>query len=202
MNSPFYSRRNLVSLVTWQDRSAVVKRFSHTEDWAREVMLYRLLGQRLPHPDILCARPGLLVTEYCPFPSLLETLEAQERTGFSPEPWQGLAAWLQQCHRLCGQLPADGNLRNFLWDGARGRVVGLDFEEYRLMTLPTCAAGVIAFLLTYTPADTPVKGQAARLLARELHAEDTAVLTARAALLRRRCAGAVLIRDFDVPSPY
>ena len=58
-------------------------------------------------------------------------LEEQERSGFSPVPWRALAAWLRRCGALCGQLPLDGNLRNFLWDGQQ--VLGLDLESFRAL---------------------------------------------------------------------
>ena len=90
-------------------------------------------------------------------------LEEQERSGFSPVPWRALAAWLRRCGALCGQLPLDGNLRNFLWDGQQ--VLGLDLESFRAVSPAECGAAVAAALLTYKPADTAVKRAAAALLA-------------------------------------
>lgn len=181
---PFFSRRNQVYPVLWRGRCAVEKHFFSLEDWRREDALYALLGDLLPLPELLERRPGCLTLAFCSAPTLLAVMEEQERSGFSPVPWRALAAWLRRCAALCGQLPLDGNLRNFLWDGQQ--VLGLDLESFRAVSPAECGAAVAAALLTYKPADTVVKQAAAALLAAELEISDHAIAAAREALAARR----------------
>ena len=170
---PFYSRRNQVYPVLWRGRGAVEKHFAQMDDWQRESELYAEQGGSLPLPKVLFQRPGLLVLEYRPEPTLLAELERQEEDGFQPLPWRSLAAWLRQCHRLSGRLPEEGNLRNFLWSPSDGQVIGLDLEGYRPGTLELCGARLMAAMLSYTPENTAVKRQAARVLAAELSVPDS-----------------------------
>lgn len=183
---PFFSRRNQVYPVLRQDRPAVEKHFSHMEDWERETRLYQVLGGALPHPAVLHTEPGLLVTEYCPHPSLLDVLERQERGGFSPAPWAALADWLRRCFQICGQLPAEGNLRNFLWDAGGESILGLDFESFRPCPPEESAAELSAALLAYDPAGTPVKRQAAGLLVQAFRVPEETLADARLRLRLRR----------------
>ena len=185
-NSAFFSRRNQVYPVLWRGRPSVEKHFTVLDDWHLETALYAGLDGRLLLVPVLYQRPGLLVTEYVPCPTLLEVLEAQERTGFSPEPWLGLAAWLTRCRRLCGRLPREGNLRNFLWDGFTGRILGLDLEDFRALPLSSCGAAITASLLSYEPADTWVKERAAALLTREMGVPESTLAEARRQLWERR----------------
>lgn len=181
---PFFSRRNQVYPVLWQGRAAVEKHFPFPEDWERESALYTALENRLPLPEVLERRPGCLTLALCPATTLLAVLEAQESSGFDPAPWLALAAWLRRCGELCGQLPPDGNLRNFLWDGRQ--VLGLDLEGFQAVPLQACGAASAAALLAYAPAGTPVKRAAAALLAAELEVPDRAVDAAAALFVRRR----------------
>lgn len=181
---PFFSRRNQVYPVLWQGRRAVEKHFVSPEDWSRETELYMLLQGVLPLPKVLEQRPGCLTLEFCPAPTLLDVLEEQEAFGFSPLPWQTLAAWLGQCHSLCGRLPLDGNLRNFLWDGQQ--ILGLDLESFRTAVPSECGAGVIAALLGYEPAGSLAKERAAALLAAEMGVSNSAIAAAQEALTLRR----------------
>ncbi len=181
---PFYSKRNQVYPIIWNGRGAVEKHFGNLNDWEREKTLYQTLP--LPHPDLLEIRRGVLVTAYCHFPTLLEELEAQEQNGFSAEPWEALALWLSECGRVQGGLPTEGNLRNFLWDAQNKVVLGIDFEGYRPRLLSDSAASLIAALLEYTPTDTPVKRQAAELLAVRLRVPAEKTASARSRLKSSR----------------
>lgn len=183
---PFYSRRNQVYAALWNGRAAVEKHFTHDADWRRESGCYAALSGHVPIPRVLASRPGLLITEYCPRPTLLAVLEEQERTGSSPEPWRALAEWLIQCHRQCGMLPVDGSLRNFLWDARLGVVIGLDLEGYQPRSLPSCGAELAAMILAYSPEDTPAKRRAAGLVSAALEVPDRAVTDARRRLMSRR----------------
>lgn len=191
---PFYSKRNQVYPALRQGRAAVEKHFSRPDDWQKERELYAALGGRVPLPEVLGAEPGLLVLEYRNAPTLLSELERQERDGFDAAPWQGLAAWLGLCHGLCGQLPQEGNLRNFLWDGRTKQIIGLDLEGYGPDHLEPCGARLIAALLSYDPADTATKRLAADVLARELSVPNDLVREARRTLSVHR-------QGRDTPKP-
>lgn len=183
---PFYSKRNQVYPVLWQGRAAVKKNFSHLADWQREIALYRALEGRLPLPKVLFSENGKLVTEYCPLPTLLAELERQEGHGFDPAPWQALADWLNQCHALSGLVPGEGNLRNFLWDSENCRILGLDLENFRPAQPSQYGPVLLAALLEYDPADTPVKQKAAALLTTALGVSPQATAAARESLGLRR----------------
>lgn len=183
---PFFSKRNQVYPVLWKGRGAVEKHFQDLTDWEREREIYRTL--RLPRPELLEVRQGVLVTAYCRCPTLLEELEAQEKNGFCPAPWEALGTWMTECAGLLGELPAEGNLRNYLWDARQGIMIGLDFESFRPMRLTDSAALLIAALLEYTPAGTSLKQQAASLLSARLRVSEDEITDARIRLQQRRHA--------------
>lgn len=183
---PFYSKRNQVYASLYDGRAAVEKHFFSLDDWRRETALYKALSGRLPLPEVLLSKPGLLVTAYCPYPTLLAVLEEQEKAGFSVAPWQALADWIQRCHAFCGELPTDGNLRNFLWDREARRVIGLDLEGYQPCDIKSFGAELIAVLLSYAPSDTLVKQKTADLLAVTLDIPSAAIERARQRLQQRR----------------
>lgn len=83
---PFESKRNQVYPVLWHGQAAVEKHFLQREDWQRETAQFRNLAGKLPIPCVLEGRPDVLVTEFCPYPTLLQVLEEQERSKFSPVP--------------------------------------------------------------------------------------------------------------------
>ena len=183
---PFFSRRNQVYPVFWEGRIAVEKHFRDMKDWARERDLYETI--QLPHPELLEVRNGVLVTEYCRYPTLLDELETQEHDGFRAAPWETLAMWMEECATRHEKLPAEGNLRNFLWDAQRNIVLGLDFESFCTISPSDSAAALIAALLEYTPPDTSVKQQAAELLSSQLKVREDKITQARIALHQRRQA--------------
>lgn len=183
---PFESKRNQVYPVLWHGQAAVEKHFLQREDWQRETAQFRNLAGKLPIPCVLEGRPDVLVTEFCPYPTLLQVLEEQERSKFSPAPWIALADWLKGCYSVCGQLPTEGNLRNFLWDSQNAQVIGLDLESLHSSTLVNSGAQLIAGLLTYIPENTPLKRQAASLLAAKLEVPFQEIQQATTSLLDRR----------------
>lgn len=158
----FTSRRNYVRTVEYDGQTAVRKLFFSPEDWQREKEILRTLTGIVPVPKCIASVPGILLTEYLPHPTLLDELERQEREGFSAAPWLSLRKWLEKAHACTNLVPSDGNLRNFLWNGAQ--VTGLDFENYTAGELSDTLPAVAAFLLEYDPKDTPVKRQAAKIL--------------------------------------
>lgn len=172
------SRRNLVRTVDYNGRAAVRKLFDSPEDWRKEAGILRRLEASSAAPKILATAPGILLMEYLPFPTLLDELERQEREGFSAAPWLSLRRTIGDIFSLTGLAPGDGNLRNFLWNGAD--VHALDFEQYVPSALTDALSQIAAFILEYHPRDTAVKRQAAQCLF------DGNVDAARQALLERR----------------
>ena len=159
------SRRNLVRTVEWNGKNAARKLFASPDDWQRELDVIRMLSGHVRIPEDYAAVPGVLLMEHIPCLTLLDELERQEREGFSALPWRALRRWLEHAHSRTGLCPGDGNLRNFLWDGAQ--ITGIDFEGYRPCGLPDALAGIAAYILEYTPRDTHVKRQAARIVFEE-----------------------------------
>lgn len=153
--------------VEYQGSIAVRKLFASPEDWRWERDILSRLSGRMSVPRLLCALPGVLLLEYLPYPTLLDELERQEREEFCPTPWLALRRWLEQAQALCGYLPEDVNLRNFLWDAQDSRMFGLDFESYCSAKLTDVLANAAAFILEYAPPDTEVKRRAARILCNE-----------------------------------
>lgn len=148
--------------------------------------MYAALSGNLPVPEILDSRPGFLALEYQPYGTMLDLLEEQEKGSFAPEPWEALASWLRLCHQLYGKLPSEGNLRNFLWNAKHCQIIGLDLESYRTCALSAFGAVLIAALMEYRPADTPVKQQAAHMLAEEWGVSEPAIAAERQSLRARR----------------
>lgn len=182
----FFSKRNQVYPTLQNGCAAVEKHFAKMEDWQWETALYAVLEDRLPLLKVLESAPGLLVTAYAPSPTLLEELHRQEREGFSPAPWHALADWIISCHGLCGRLPSEGNIRNFLWNEAEQQVVGLDLENFREDTISACGARLIAWLQCYAPEGTAVKAEAIAVLAERMYVSAEAVAITSTRLLEYR----------------
>lgn len=183
---PFYSKRNQVYPILWNTRPAVEKHFSSMDCWNGEQALYAALAGKLPVPSVLHSSPGTLVTAFCPYPTFLDVLERQEVSGADWTPWDALAQWLRCCHRITGRMPGEGNLRNFLWNPKERQVVGLDLEGYRPMDLREGGAKLIAALLEYRPAGTPLKALCAKRLSAHMGIQGETVEAARARLRTHR----------------
>lgn len=145
------------------------KQFASPDSWRTECRLYTKLRGRLPLAEVLAASLGKLVLSYCGAPTLLAELERQGRQGFEAAPWRALARWLEQCHAACGELPAGGDLRDFLWDAAGERIVGLDLESYRPSALADCGGMLTAALLEFPSQDAGVRTQAAAAFCQALN---------------------------------
>lgn len=189
---PFYSKRNQVYPTLYFREPAVEKHFRSLESWRRETVGYAVLKDRLALPRVLHSEPGVLITEYHPFPTLLSELDRQERAGYCRAPWQALALWLQTCCQVWGRIPGEGNLRNFLWDPKEKRIVGIDLEDYREGTLVSCGAEVAAAIREYFPANTELKRRAAGVIADLLRVPDPLLETAQKELKMRRASVPVL----------
>lgn len=168
----FYSKRNQVYPVIWEDKVCVEKYFIEYEDWKHEKSLYEELNGHLPLLSVIHAEPHKLITQYVSGPTLLEVLEQQEKSGFSRAPWEALVIWLKQCAALSGQLPEEGNLRNFLWNEREQQVIGLDFESYKYQEMPVYGARLIAAILEYRPSNTAVKKTVGKYIAEEFHVSE------------------------------
>lgn len=183
---PFYSKRNQIYPRVDNSEAVVEKHFHSLCDWEKEVAAYELLEGKLPVPPVMKCRPCYLEMRYCAFPTILRVLEGQEREGFHVAPWHRLARWLSDCYSITGMLPSDPNLRNFLWDQTHQTIYGLDFESFDSVTPEECGAALIAYLLSYDPANTEVKQAAGRIMARELGVSDGTIRAATTELRLRR----------------
>lgn len=186
----FYSKRNEVRLICSDKGQFVRKVFSDRKSFCKELDHYRKMKDRIPIPVLYQEEECVLELEYIPCPSLLDILEQQESSCFSPEPWTALGQWILLCSECCALVPGDGNLRNFLWDSAAGRCIGIDFEEYCDGTPEEAGARLIAFLLEYDPKGTPVKAAAAERLQTILHSSQEQIDLIRSDLQARRSAQA------------
>lgn len=184
---PLCSKRNQVYASIRENQPVVEKHFSSVSDWTLERAMYRKLRGTVPLLTVVHAESRLLVTRYAPYPTLLSELEQQENTGFSPAPWDALLSWLQICWQACGQLPDDGNLRNFLWDSERSLIIGLDLECFReYPSLEHYVPRLIASLLQYSPADTSLKMEVSNWMKDRLRLSSSSICIARKELSTRR----------------
>lgn len=185
---PLCSKRNQVYASVRENWPVVEKHFSQIDDWAREVELYGVLAGAVPLLTVVYAEPRLLITEYVSCPTLLAELERQEVMGFSPAPWRALLEWLELCWNVCGCLPDDGNLRNFLWDSGNARVIGLDLECFQAYpSLEDYLPRLLTSILRYDPAGTPLKVELATWLQREARLPDSVFRVVKAGVFDRQC---------------
>lgn len=138
----FPSWRNEVEL-----RGGVVyKRHGSEEAAAREAEnLLALCAKGVAVPRLLARKGAVLELEYLPGATLPEWIA---RGGYDPAALAlALCGWFAAFYAAVPWRRADGNGRNFLYDGAR--VASVDFEE-RYDAPPACDAGrLTAFLLDY-----------------------------------------------------
>jgi len=180
----FISKRNQVYPILWHGRAAVEKWFDCLGDWVSETGTYAALWGRVPVAEILESAPGRLVTSFLPGQTLLDELQREENTAFSPAPWEQLSDWLIRCQQAYGKLPPDGNLRNYLWDGEQ--VTAVDLECYQERDIQEYSAELIAYLLGYSSEKMAAAKSAADLIASRFSTEEHAVKNARRRLLRKR----------------
>ncbi len=191
------SKRNYVEKLDIDGRSCVRKHFYSMDAWRAELQNHALIAEIVPAADIISAVPGLIVSDYLPFPHLLDVLEMQEKQDFVPSVWENFAAWLKELAGKSSILPAEGNLRNFLWDDGRETVIPVDLEHWREIPFRECAEGIVAFLMEYEPAESCVKRSAAELLIKCWELEEDRVEKQRLELRKRRLERAVHRREFS-----
>lgn len=164
----FFSRRNHVSLVCHHGLQCVRKEFSCEADCRKEVEFYQKMKGKLPMPEIWEVFPDILLMEYLPYGTFYDLLREQEESGYLEYPWVRLIRWLEICKKESGLLPADGNLRNFIWDSKGNRVFGIDFEQYGKVSLPECLADLCVQIENYDPKGSRLEQQIVRLLKNEM----------------------------------
>ena len=145
----FDSKRNVVEIVTYNDKQVVRKIFTFEEDCLRERSFYENMSEKLPMPGLLETGSDFLIVEYIPSKNLCEVLEEQTRLGYDETPWSALLHWISDCCKMSGMIPTDGNLRNFLWDGNTKTLYGIDFEQYDRGTVEMAYAHILVQLPTY-----------------------------------------------------
>ena len=158
------SKRNFVEKLDIDGRSCVRKHFYSMDAWRTELCNHARMAGIVSVAEIVSSAPGLIVSEYLPYPHLLDVLEKQEKQGFDVSVWESFAAWLKTVAEKSDILPAEGNLRNFLWNESRGEVIPVDLEHWREIPFSESAEGLVAFLLEYEPAESCTKRKAAEIL--------------------------------------
>lgn len=133
------------------------KHFLSAACWKRETELRERVSKAVFLPETVYSEPGLLVTRYVACPTLLSELEWQEKQSFCEAPWSALLNWLQGCLEACGQLPEDGDLRNFLWDSQRNRIIAANLESFtECASVQDCIARILAWTAQYLPAQSRI----------------------------------------------
>ncbi len=162
----FESKRNQVELVKMGSGLAVRKTFRLLSDYENELAVYRRLsGYAVAAPAVLDAHGGILLLSYIKGITALDLLEQQESAGVADyAPWQMLSRWITAFWRQTGLCPADANLRNYLYVPLENKCYGVDFESCAAGDAADTAASLIAYLLSYAPADTAFKRKIAAFL--------------------------------------
>ena len=157
------SKRNYVEKLNLNGTECVRKHFYSLDAWRSELNNHAVISE-YTHTAPLCnAYPGITICDYLAHPHLLDVLEMQEQRGFDEKIWRTFAAWLKNAAQS-GLLPAEGNLRNFLWNENAGEIIPVDLEHWQKIPFHESAAAIAAFLMEYYPPDSAVKRDACAVL--------------------------------------
>jgi len=155
----FFSRRNKVTLCEKNGVCCVRKIYEDSESAQRERNCYTLLlSKNISVPTPLFEGPKELHLTYIRGMTALELLEKQEEECFPCiEPWHMLTVWCCDFYRESGLVLGDPNLRNFIMESDSGRWFGVDFECCKIGDYGQDFARLLAFILCYSPENTPLK---------------------------------------------
>lgn len=160
------SKRNYVKKLNIDGMDCVRKHFYSLDAWRTELENHARIRKYMRTAQAAAAVPGVIVYEYMAYPHLLDILEHQEQSGYSEIAWRAFAQWLKNA-AVSGLLPAEGNLRNFLWDEKHGEIIPVDLEHWKKTPFQECAAAIAAFLMEYRPSGSMVKQKACAILCDE-----------------------------------
>ena len=165
----YFSRRNTVSridavLIDGTDMTFVYKEYNCGDIGKEADVLARLDGKRVPR--LLVRGQNALCLAYLRGDTVQQALEDMERRGQPPYAvLDGLVDFLAHFYAaMPGHIYGDVNLRNFI--GTPDGICGVDLEETRAGVPYTDIGRMAAFLLTYRPAQTAYKQDAAAYLIR------------------------------------
>lgn len=176
------SKRNRVFLD--QEKNIVYKTFFDHLDYLQEVDLYLRLGDEICHPQLLAYHNDSITLANIHAPTLVEELERQEKEGIRINVWFQLFDLLKKCKDLCGLLPTDPNLSNFLYD--QNQIYFIDFEQYDTIDLHTCYERMIAFMMLYDPIQSKTKLEIANYLVNLYHLNQEKISREIKQILNRR----------------
>ena len=155
----FFSRRNKVALLEKDGVEFVRKVYEDFDSAQRERDCYALLlNRKVSVPTLLYEGPKELHLTYIRGITALELLDRQEaECRPDMEPWRMLTVWCCDFYRKSGLVLGDPNLRNFILESDSVRWFGVDFECCEIGDPSRDFAELLAFLLCYSPENTPLK---------------------------------------------
>ena len=188
------SKRNRVILMDFRGETAVRKEFTNRNDLVLETEVYhKLENTGLNSADLLKTEKNALILSYINGINYVELVDEQEKTGYSPEPWDHLYHWLRDFHQKTGLVFSDPNLRNFLYDTETSKTYGLDFEECTSGCFSDMIYKLCAYILLYDPPYSETKGVICSRL-KCLCLEDNPTLQEEADRKIREAAEAIRMR--------
>ena len=166
----YKSRRNTVQLVRNGEDSYVKKLFECGESCVKEESIYKILeNTEIPHATLIKSSTKELCISPLPGDTLLECLEAQEKSGVIQWPvWEKLIDWLVGFKQKTDFIMSDVNLRNFLYDENTETVYGLDFEECAKGDIVISLCNLAAFVSMYEPENTIIKQQISEFILKNI----------------------------------
>jgi len=181
----FQSRRNEVYKMRARTQSGgelyfVYKKYTCGDVGTEYAALNALKYLRVP--VVLDKGEDSLDLTYIEGPTMLSVLEESEAGGTPSEPFtEEFICFLESFYTaLPGQVYGDINFRNFIF--SNGKLFGVDFEEVRAGEKEEDIGRAAAFLLTYAPAFTEYKKEAAagliRYAAGRLRLDSSCILQA------------------------
>ena len=159
------SKRNRVLLMTDREPPVIIKRFDEQACLEKELyMQRRLKAEGLYVSAANRTDDYTLELEYIPGITALEYFENREADGNTfgegdREVCELLAVWLRDFYSAAGKDVCinDMNLRNFIYQPEKNRIVGVDFECCGEGSRVRDAGVLLAYILTYNPEYTSYK---------------------------------------------
>jgi len=131
--------------------------------------LVHLYSKGLAVPRVITLNSEIIIMEYIkgtPLPDMIDHWEQNPDPASQKLAMTGVVAWLVKYYEILeGESRGDINGRNFLFDGER--IWGVDFEE-QAFNAPLMDIGQLcAFILSYEPANTPLKKELVEIIIKQ-----------------------------------